>query len=145
MGTKETRRQRGQRRGNELLTAAVRSLRDTRVTTGVSQRQLAREAGWSQSYLSLVERDLATAISLTDLCVLASLLGLEPALSFHRVGPSIRDAAHEALIRRLLRLLSASWHVAREVPFPNPGDPRWWDLLLRLPDFRLGIEAETRI
>jgi len=77
--------------------------------------------------------------------MVASVLGLEASLTLHRIGPAIRDKGHEALIGRLQHLLSPEWHVAREVPFPNPGDPRWWDLLLRLPDFRLGVEAETRI
>jgi len=62
-----------------------------------------------------------------------------------RLGPGAAAQPPAALIARLLRLLSPTWHVAREVPFPNPGDPRWWDVLLRRPDFRLGVEAETRI
>jgi transcriptional regulator with XRE-family HTH domain len=145
MGTKETRKQRGQRRGAEIAIAAVKTLRDARVSAGVSQAELAREAGWSQSFTSLLERSRVPEVSFLDLCILASVLGLEPSLTFHRVGPAIRDKGHEALIGRLVKLLSATWLVAREVPFPNPGDPRWWDLLLRLPNFRLGIEAETRI
>jgi hypothetical protein len=120
-------------------------LREARITSGVSQSELAHEGGWSQSFLSLLESHDLPNIAFIDLCTVASLLGLEPALSFHRVGPALRDKGHEALIGRLLRLLAPAWLVAREVPFPNPGDPRWWDLLLRLPDFRLGIEAETRI
>lgn len=145
MGTKETRRQRGERRGGEIVSGAVRTLRDERVTAGVSQAELGREAGWSQSFTSLVERHRIPNVSLVDLCVAASVLGLEPSLSFHPIGPAIRDKGHEALIGRLLRMISPAWHVAREVPFPNPGDPRWWDVLLRLPDYRLGVEAETRI
>jgi hypothetical protein len=77
--------------------------------------------------------------------MVASVLGLETSLTLHRIGPAIRDKGHEALIGRLVRMLSPAWHIVREVPFPNPGDPRWWDLLLRLPGFRLGVEAETRI
>jgi transcriptional regulator with XRE-family HTH domain len=145
MGTKETRKQRGQRRGAEIATAAVRTLREARVSAGVSQAELAREAGWSQSFTSLLERSRVPEASFLDLCIAASVLGLEPSLTFHRVGPAIRDKGHEALIGRLMHLLSPAWHVAREVPFPNTGDPRWWDLLLRLPDYRLGVEAETRI
>ena len=32
-----------------------------------------------------------------------------------------------------------------EVPLPVPGDRRSWDLLLRLDDQLIGVEAETRI
>ena len=75
------------------------------------------------------ELDQLNDISLVDICVAASVLGLEPSVSLHRVGPALRDKGHAVLIGRLLRHVSPAWHVAREVPFPNHGDPRWWDLL----------------
>jgi len=145
MPTRESRSDRGRRRGRQLAGAIVGELRDARVSAGASQTELARALGWSQQNYSRFELNQLREISLIDISVAASMLGLEPSLSFHRIGPALRDKGHEALIGRLLRLLSPAWHVAREVPFPNPGDPRWWDLLLRLPDFRLGVEAETRI
>jgi len=123
----------------------VRQLREARVTGGLSQKAMARGLGWSQQNYSRFELDQLASVTLIDVCVAASVLGLEPTLTFHRIGPALRDKGHEALIGRLLRLLSPAWKVAREVPFPNPGDPRWWDLILRIPDFRLGVEAETRI
>ena len=145
MVTRESRRTRGGRRGAEMVAASARTLHDARVTLGLSQSAVGTELGWSQAFVSRLDRNLVPNVSLLDICMMASVFGLEPSLSFDRVGPAIRDAGHEGLIGRLLRLLSPTWKVAREVPFPNPGDPRWWDLLLRLPDFRLGVEAETRI
>jgi len=145
MTTRESNSDRGRRRGSEMARAILRELRDARVSLGLSQVELARALGWSQQNYSRFELDQLNDISLVDICVAASVLGLEPSVSLHRVGPALRDKGHAALIGRLLRHVSPAWHVAREVPFPNHGDPRWWDLLLRLPDFRLGVEAETRI
>ena len=145
MVTRESRKARGQRRGAEVVAATTRALRDARVTLGISQAALASELGWSQSFVSRVDRNKVPQVSLLDISMVASVLGLEPSLSLHRIGPAIRDRGHEALISRLLHLLSPAWHALREVPFPSPGDPRWWDLVLRLPSYRLGVEAETRI
>lgn len=128
-----------------MVAATTRALHDARITLGISQAALASELGWSQSFVSRLDRNKVPQVSLLTVSMAASVLGLEPALTLHRIGPAIRDKGHEALIARLLRLLSPAWHVAREVPFPNPGDPRFWDLMLRLTDFRLGVEAETRI
>jgi len=145
MPTRESNADRGRRRGRQLSAGVVRQLREARVTGGLSQKAMARGLGWSQQNYSRFELDQLASVTLIDVCVAASVLGLEPTLTFHRIGPALRDKGHEALIGRLLRLLSPAWKVAREVPFPNPGDPRWWDLILRIPDFRLGVEAETRI
>jgi hypothetical protein len=101
--------------------------------------------GCSQDLISLFERDKLTP-NLPWLCELASVFGLGPSLTFHKVGPAIRDKGHEALMGRLIAILAPAWHARREIPFPNPGDPRWWDLLLRLDTrYRIGVEAETRI
>jgi transcriptional regulator with XRE-family HTH domain len=145
MSTREAKADRGRRRGRELADHVMSQLRDARVSAGLSQAQIARSLGWSQQNYSKFELRRLDDVSIIDIAAASALLGLEPALSLHRAGPALRDKGHEALIGRLLRLLAPAWHVAREVPFPNPGDPRWWDLLLRLPDFRLGVEAETRI
>src|SRR4029079_8554136 len=53
----------------------------------------------------------------------------------------------EALIGRFLSRLPPDWAVAREVPFPTHGDPRWWDAHLRLASLRyvIGVEMETRL
>lgn len=145
MPTRESNADRGRRRGRQLSAGLASQLREARVTGGLSQKALARGLGWSQQNYSRFELEQLDSVTLIDICVAASVLGLEPSVTLHRIGPALRDKGHEALIGRLLRLLSPAWKVAREVPFPNPGDPRWWDLILRLPDFRLGVEAETRI
>jgi hypothetical protein len=37
------------------------------------------------------------------------------------------------------------FRVGAEVPLPNPGERRAWDLVLRLPRQIIGVEAETRV
>lgn len=121
MGTRETRAQRGRRLGTELLGAVIGRLRDARVVNGISQADLALALGISQQHYSRIELGRVRTVSLIDLATIASVLGLEPSLTFHHIGPAIRDKGHEALIGRLLKHLAPTWHVLREAPFFKPG------------------------
>jgi transcriptional regulator with XRE-family HTH domain len=146
MSTRESRAQRGHRRGRELSGTVLRQLRESRLSVGVSQAAMGAGMGWSQQRYSRFESGRIMDVSLSAISLAAALLGIEASVTLHPIGPAIRDAGHEALIRRLVQLLSPAWHMVREAPFPNPGDPRWWDLLLRSSaGFLVGIEAETRI
>jgi hypothetical protein len=57
----------------------------------------------------------------------------------------LHDQASQALIGRFTSLLHGDFRRTREVPFPNLGDRRSWDLMLRLEDCLVGVEAETRV
>jgi hypothetical protein len=76
---------------------------------------------------------------------IAALLGLELSAGLHGLGDPIADKGHQALIKRFRAVLGEAWRVVAEVPLPNPGDPRTWDLILRIPAQIVGVEAETRI
>jgi hypothetical protein len=76
---------------------------------------------------------------------IAALLGLELSAGLHVLGDPIADKGHQALIKRFRAVLGEAWRVVAEVPLPNPGDPRTWDLILRIPAQIVGVEAETRI
>lgn len=74
------------------------------------------------------------------------MLGLQVTIQFHPRGEAVRDIGQIKLIARFRALLSASWHVMIEAPFPTLGDLRSWDVLIRLGSaHRVGVEAETRI
>ena len=73
------------------------------------------------------------------------VLGLELGAGLHPVGEALRDKGHQALIGRFRALLSPAFRVMAEVLLPNPGDRRAWDLVLRLPNQIIGVEAETRV
>jgi hypothetical protein len=84
-------------------------------------------------------------MSFVDVASIAAVVGRELGANLHPAGEPIRDAGHQALIRRIRVTLNPAWRVAAEVPLPNLGDKRAWDLLLRIPSQLIGIEAETRV
>jgi hypothetical protein len=84
-------------------------------------------------------------ISIVELAQAAVMLGLELSAGLHPMGEPVRDKGHQALIARFVAVLGSAWQVAREVPLPNVGDPRAWDLVLRVARCIVGIEAETRV
>jgi transcriptional regulator with XRE-family HTH domain len=145
--TRETRLHRGRRRGEQITRSVIDQLRDARVSEGISQAALAEQLGKTQAYVSMLESGKLSELSLVRLAEIASVLGLEPALALHRIGPPLRDKGHEALIARFRIRISPRWKIVREAPFPGEGDPRFWDLLLRHPTehYLGGVEAETRV
>ena len=85
------------------------------------------------------------AVPLVRLSEIASVLGLELTLGLHPLGDPIRDRGHQALIARFVALVAGAYRIAREVPLPTPGDLRSWDVMLRLGELLIGVEAETRV
>ncbi|MDP8904416.1 MAG: helix-turn-helix domain-containing protein [Chloroflexota bacterium] len=146
MATRQARLDRGRERAQELTRTALAGLRRARLAAAISQAELSRQLGWSQSRYSDFERG-KRRVTLVDVCETAALLRLEPSLQLHVRGEALRDRGQLKLIARFRALLSVVWHVTVEAPFPSLGDLRSWDLLLRLPgrNFRIGVEAETRI
>ena len=128
------------------MARAVSELVDARREAGVSQDALAALVGWSQSAVSRFERLLRIeSLTVVELCRVAAVLGREAAIRLYPVGGPLRDKGHQGLIARLSAILNVAWRVAREVPLPNLGDPRAWDLVLRLAGCIVGVEAETRL
>jgi hypothetical protein len=72
------------------------------------------------------------------------MVGLELRLQCYPAAGQLRDAAHIALIRRLLKRIPS--HIARQLEAPvRAGDLRAWDVLLEMGAVRIGVIAETRI
>jgi transcriptional regulator with XRE-family HTH domain len=141
----ETRKQRGRRRGLMLKHRLIAECREARISAGVSQQRLAAELDCSQPEICRRERQEIGDIGLVALSEMVAVLGLELSVGLHPSGQPIRDKGHQALIGRFRAQLSTSWTARAEVPFPAAGDARWWDLVLRLADQLVGVEAETRI
>src|SRR5437868_1656678 len=141
MATKETRVARGRARGTRLTMRLVNELAEARRLAGLSQDGLAAALGWSQSAVSRLER-LARPeqISIVELAQAAAVLGLELSAGLHPMGEPLRDKGHQALIARFVAVLGSAWRVAREVPLPNVGDSRAWDLVLRIASCIVGVE-----
>jgi hypothetical protein len=99
----------------------------------------------SQGELSRLERFDFPNIAFVRLAEIAAVLGLELSAGLHRNGDAVRDVGHQATIRRCLANVHSAFVCTREVPLPNVGDRRSWDILLRLGSVLIGVEAETRI
>jgi transcriptional regulator with XRE-family HTH domain len=145
MATRETRRERGRRQGEAVARRLASEFRTARQLSGLSQLAAAELAGWTQSEISRFERDRFTGVALPRLCQLAAVLGFDVSVRLHPAGDAVRDKGHQAAVGRLLEHVSPVYRRAREVAFPNPGDRRSWDLLLRLDRQLIGLEVETRI
>jgi transcriptional regulator with XRE-family HTH domain len=144
--TRQTRVQRGRRSGEAAVSSVLNGIRDQRVGLGLSQQSVAVRLGCSQSHYSRFESGAdPQTVRIVRVAEVAALLGLELSVRLHPAGVAMRDAGHQALIRRLRGLLHASFAVRAEVHFPGPGDPRVWDLVMRHGDVLIGVEAETRI
>ncbi len=124
----------------------ISELRSARLEHGLSQQAVAQATGRSQSDISRLERFVRLSrTTVAELAEIGAVLGLELGAGFHPVGAPIRDRGHQALITRFRAWLHPEIGVTAEVPFPSAGDPRTWDLLLRIGSQRGGVEAETRI
>ena len=134
---------RGTEHGRALRTRAGRELRDARIGLGLSLVEVGRAARLSEGQVSRIERGLVVRVSLEDLARLHVVVGLELSIRSFPGGPPIRDAAHIQLLSEFRSRLHRSLAWAVEVPLPTRGDPRAWDGLVRGPDFRYGVEAET--
>ena len=146
MATYETRLTQARRRGRELVRRLVAELAQARRVAGISQSELASKLGRSQADISRLERLVdIDRVPFVLVAEAASLLGLDLSAGLHMLGDAIRDRGHQALISRFRQVLASAWRVVAEVPLPNPGDPRTWDLVLRIPAQIVGVEAETRI
>ncbi len=91
-----------------------------------------------------MERGAAKTVALEDLYRAAAAVGLVVRTDVFPGGEPLRDAPQLALLERFRVRLpdEAGW--GTEVPFPNPGDLRAWDALIRIAGVRIGLEAETR-
>jgi transcriptional regulator with XRE-family HTH domain len=124
----------------------IGELRVARQNAGVSQRALAAELGWTQSEVNRLEQFRFMTVPIPRLCEIGAVLGLDLGAGWHPVGDAVRDKGHQAARRRFaLNIASPPYVLTHEAPFPNLGDLRSWDMLLRLDDQRVGVELETRM
>jgi transcriptional regulator with XRE-family HTH domain len=122
--------------GSELLLA--------RTAAGLSQVQLARLAGVSQSVVSRAER-AARPIDWPTACALAAATGHELGLRLYPSdGVSLRDRGQLAAVEAVVTQAHPSWHPSIEQPI-GAGDRRAADLVLRGRDETIHIEVERSL
>ena len=99
MATRESRLERGRRRGRFLISRSLGDVRTARVNLGISQTTMARELQLSQAAYSCIEADKAE-LSVMRLAEIASVLGMEISVNLHPIGDPVRDRGQQALIKR---------------------------------------------
>jgi hypothetical protein len=99
----------------------------------------------SHSQVSRIERCALANVTVEQLSRLAVAVGLELSVRFFPASDPIRDVAHLRLLERLRGELHPSLSWRTEVPLPIPGDLRAWDAVIAGTDWKVAIEAETRV
>jgi transcriptional regulator with XRE-family HTH domain len=144
MGSRERAIDIGAARGRALTVEILSELRGARLDRNLTERDVARTLGISPSQYSRIERGLTRGITMDQASVLLASVGMDLSVRAYPSGEPLRDTAHAALIERLRALVHRSLRVLTEVPFPNPGDRRAWDVVIAGVAWRHGYEAETR-
>lgn len=131
-------------RARELAQRFGRELRIARVTSGLTQRQLALRAGVSQSAVAQAEAG-NTGLSLEIPCRLASAAGHELSLKLFPVSSvPLRDSGQLGIAMAISAAADSSWRCRFEVPIgPGPGQAA--DVVLDRADEVLMIEIERGI
>jgi transcriptional regulator with XRE-family HTH domain len=143
MGTRERPVDRGTERGRRLRIGVGGDVRAARLNRGLTLADVARAVGVSASTESRLERGILQHVDVMLLARTCAVVGLDLAMRTYPGGEPIRDAAQVALLRDFQRLVHPSVDWAAEVPLPNQGDQRAWDVLLRGRGWVYGVEAET--
>lgn len=145
MVSRERRLDRARRLARQWLLRFGEELREARLGAGLTQREIGRLAGISHSEVSRIERGLAPHVAYETLVRLGAVVGLDVPLRSFPVEDAVRDAAQIELLARLRRLLPRGLGWRTEVPLGVPGDRRAWDAVVEGPDWRVAVEAETRL
>lgn len=134
-------------RGLGLLIA--RAVRDGRRALGWTQRELADQAGASQSAVSRAERSIVEVVSILEAARMLDALGVRLDVSvrppLRSGGPTARDAVHARMLAYTEgRLRRSGFEIAREVPIGVDRVRGWIDLLAWRARDRVLIVVEAK-
>jgi transcriptional regulator with XRE-family HTH domain len=132
-------------RSRRISVATGNDIRLARQGAGLSLRATAAGVGMDYSVFGRLERGLLPNVTVAQLSLACSAVGLEFTGRAYPDGEPMRDAGHLRLLERLRSQLpiGAPWRT--EVPLPIPGDRRAVDAETRFDDRRIGFEVETRL
>lgn len=143
MASRERPADRGLRLGRTSLARVGSDLREARRGRGLSIDAVAAALGISNAEVSRIERGLSPMVPLITLARFAGVVGLDFVSKLYPGGSPVRDGPQIAILSDLGADVHSSFRWDLEVPFPIPGDQRAWDALIRGPDWRYGVEAES--
>jgi transcriptional regulator with XRE-family HTH domain len=146
----------GLRRGRQIVANLCRELDEARLAAGLSFADLGGAAGISGQQAARICRGRSPEVSFVRMASLLAAVGLDLSSRAFPGGLPVRDAAHLALLRRLRARLARSMRWQAEVPVADQTpsqkgatatfpDRRAWDARISGPDWRVGVEAETRL
>ena len=94
-------------------------------------------------------RGQSPEVTIVRMSQLLETVGLSFSARAYPGGAPVRDRGHVALLERLRRRIPSTLEWRVEVPVvpmaAGPPDLRAWDAVIVGPDWRIGIEAETRV
>lgn len=129
----------------QLAARIARELAAARALSGLTQREVARRAQVSQSFVGQAERG-GRVPSLEVMQRLASATGHDLSIRFFPgTGVRLRDSGQLGIAEQLRRQAHPSWHVQLEVPVGVPPDRRAADLLLEAPAEVVQVEIERAL
>jgi transcriptional regulator with XRE-family HTH domain len=134
----------GERR-NEVAARFARELVAARAVAGLTQRQVARRAGVSQSLVSLAERGL-TVPTLDEKRRLAAASGHDLVVRLYPAdGVRLRDSGQLQVAELIRAAAAAAWRVRLEVPVSVAPDRRAVDMVLDGPAGMVAVEVERAL
>jgi transcriptional regulator with XRE-family HTH domain len=125
-------------------------IRQARLALGRSQALVGREARMSGSQVGRIERGELTLGDHDALVRLAAVVRLDARLRLYPGPDGALDGPQLRRIERLRAIVPMAVSIQTEVPLPNPGDQRAWDVVLggltgnRDTD-QMPVEVETRL
>ena len=128
-----------------LLQRLGRELRLARIAAGLTQAEVGRRLGLSDSEVSRIERAGARGLTLAALHRSAAAVGLRVWIRLYPGGRRVLDVPQLALMGRLRDRLGRAWDWQIEVPVPIDGDLRAADALLTSGAVTIMVEAITRL
>jgi transcriptional regulator with XRE-family HTH domain len=127
-----------------LLHELGRELRIARITSGMTQTQVAAKIGSSASTVCRVEHGSVKTLSVPNLSRHAAAVGLKLYANLYPAGRRPLDAPQLGIMATFNARLHAIWKRQVEVPVPLPGDLRAVDEVISKPGCRCAVEIVTR-
>jgi transcriptional regulator with XRE-family HTH domain len=144
MATRERRSDLAATRGRVLTATVLQELRSGRRDRNVSGALVAAALGCSPSQYSRLERGLTDGLTIEQAAIALAAVGLNLSVRVYPGGAPVRDIAHSRLIERLQGRCHRTVRLLTEVPLPESGDQRAWDVVLLTTAWRHAFEVETR-
>ena len=133
---------RARERADRQRTELGRTIRGARFGVGLSIREAGALVGMSHATWWRIEHGLLRSVSVEQLCLVASAVGLDLSTKLYPGQVLVRDAGHARLLGRLRATLPRGVGWLTEVPVAPAPDQRRWDAIASLMGGRAAVEAE---